>query len=94
MLVVEGSAANSFSADVFCEISLVGPLGYKFSPEFINLVTRCNMLCYTKAGRQMILMNKKEPVDYINIKITWAMPRNVDKGFKLSDRAGADGFPQ
>ena len=32
-------------------------LGYKFSPEFINLVTRCNMLCYTLLGiAQVILM--------------------------------------
>lgn len=66
-------------------------LGYKFSSSFINLVTRCNMLCYNKAGRQMLLMDKKEPVEYINLKITWAMHRNVDKGFKISDRGGAKG---
>jgi len=66
-------------------------LGHKFSSEFTNLVTRCTMLCYNKAGKQMLLMNKKEPVDYINLKITWAIPRNVDKGFKISDRGGAKG---
>lgn len=65
--------------------------GYKFSTKFINLVTRCNMLCYTRAGRQLNLMNKKEPVDYIHLKITWAMSRTVDKGFKLTDRCGSKG---
>jgi len=65
--------------------------GYKFSTEFTNLVTRCSMLCYTREGRQLNLMNKKNPVDYIHLKITWAMHRTVDKGFKISDRCGAKG---
>lgn len=67
-------------------------LGYQLSPEFINLATRCNTLCYTRAGRHMTLMNKKEQVDYINVKITWAIQRDVDKGFKLTGREGAKGI--
>lgn len=66
-------------------------LGYKFTPGFTNLATRCNMLCHSRAGRQMVLMNKKEPVEFINLKITWAISRNVDKGFKISDRVGSKG---
>jgi len=65
--------------------------GYRLSPEFNNLVTNCKGWCMTRDGRNMTLMNKKEPVDFINLKITYAYTRDVNNGFKISDLHGAKG---
>ena len=65
--------------------------GYRLSPELNNLVTNCKGWCMTRDGRNMTLMNKKEPVDFINLKITYAYTREINKGFKISDMHGAKG---
>lgn len=65
--------------------------GYECRPEFNNLVTKCKGWCYTRGGKQMILMNKKEPVDFIHLKITYTYTRKISKGYKLTGRDGAKG---
>ena len=65
--------------------------GREVTPAFNTLVTSCKGWCYTKDGKSMFLMNKKEPVDFIRIKITYAYQREVNKGYKLVGNAGNKG---
>lgn len=58
--------------------------GYKCRPEFTNLVTKCKGWCYYKGGKSMILMDKKEPVDFIRVKLTYAYTQKVNHGFKIT----------
>lgn len=65
--------------------------GREVTPSFNTLVTSCKGWCYDREGRSMILMNKKEPVDFIRLKITYAYQREIDKGYKLVGDAGNKG---
>ena len=58
--------------------------GYKCRPEFSNLVTKCKGWCYYKGGKSMILMDKKEPVEFIRVKLTYAYTQKVNHGFKIT----------
>lgn len=64
---------------------------YKIRPEFNALITKYKGLCYFRGGKSMTLMNKKDPVDFIQIRITYAYTRSVARGFKLTSRDGAKG---
>ena len=65
--------------------------GHKCRPEFANLVTKCKGLCYYRGGKQYILMDKKEPIDFIRLKITYAYQQSISKGFKLTGGEGSKG---
>lgn len=64
---------------------------YQVRPEFNALITQYKGLCYFRGGKGMLLMNKKEPVDFIQIRLTYAYTRKVSRGFKLTSRDGAKG---
>lgn len=65
--------------------------GKDVTPAFNTLVTCCKGWCHHRGGKVMFLMNKKEPVDYIRLKITYAYQREVNKGYKLVGNAGNKG---
>lgn len=65
---------------------------YQLSSEFNNLVTRCMSLSQKQLSRNAVkLMNKKELVEFIHLKITYHWKREVSKGFKLTGRDGMKG---
>ena len=65
--------------------------GREITPAFNTLVTSCKGWCYNRGGKSMFLMNKKEPVDFVRVKITYAYQREVDRGYKLVGNAGNKG---
>lgn len=65
--------------------------GREITPAFNTLVTSCKGWSYWRGGKSMFLMNKKEPVDFIRVKITYAYQREVDRGYKLVGNAGNKG---
>lgn len=65
--------------------------GCKITSQFNSLITKYKGLCLYRGGKGMTLMNKKEPVDFIQLRITWAITRSIAHGFKLSGRDGAKG---
>ena len=64
--------------------------GREMTPAFNTLVTSCKGWCYQK-GKSMFLMNKKEPIEFVRIKLTYAYQRKVNRGFKLVGNAGNKG---
>jgi DNA-directed RNA polymerase beta subunit len=67
--------------------------GYtKFTPRFNDLVTRC--MCLKKvvgSEKKVNLIDKRVPVDYFVLEITYSFPRVVSKGFKYAGRGGDKG---
>jgi DNA-directed RNA polymerase beta subunit len=60
-----------------------------------SLITRCLHLKLAKShegARQSVqLMDKRDPVDFITVEITYGYHRKVSKGFKFTGRDGAKG---
>lgn len=65
--------------------------GREFTEQFMNLVTYCKGWCYTRGGKGMVLMNKKEPVEMIYMSILVAYTRTPSRGFKYVGRYGNKG---
>lgn len=65
-------------------------LGYSIDEKFNTLVTRCMGMVPSKSNK-IDLMNKRDPVDFINIEITWMYDRKVASGAKLTGRYGDKG---
>ena len=82
---------NRYYADIIDAYENLTREGYKCRPEFANLVTKCKGLCYTRGGKSMILMDKKEPIDFIRIKITYAFKQAANIGSKLTGIEGSKG---
>ena len=82
---------NQYYADIIDTYESLKRDGYKCRPEFANLVTKCKGWCYTRGGKTMILMDKKEPIDFIRVKITYAFKQTANIGFKLTGIEGSKG---
>lgn len=83
---------NKYYAKIIDEYERLKKEGYKCRPEFTNLVTKCKGWCYTRGnGRTMILMDKKEPIDFIRVKVTYAYTQHVSIGSKLTGLDGSKG---
>ncbi len=67
--------------------------GYELGSEFNTLVTRCiGMLAPRKyVGRRLQLIDKREPVEFISVVITYGYKRGITLGSKLTDRSGGKG---
>ena len=65
--------------------------GYKCRPEFANLVTKCKGWCYYRGGKNMILMDKKEPIEFVRIKLTYITTQGINRGSKISGIEGSKG---
>jgi len=65
--------------------------GYELRPEFNTLVTRCIGLLAprNRVRSKLQLIDKKEPVEFISVEITYAYKRKVGRGFKFTGRDGA-----
>lgn len=77
--------------DVYKEYSMKG---YEISPEFNNLVSRCmffNSTSNKTKGLKIKLSNRKEPINFIHLKITYATEKNISRGYKITGRDGAKG---
>jgi hypothetical protein len=61
--------------------------GSTFSNAFSNLVTDCLAL----KQRRMTLCDKREPIDFIKIDITYGHMCSISKGMKFTGRDGAKG---
>jgi len=64
---------------------------YKCSPSFANLVTRCKAFCYYRGGNKLVLVDKKEEIQFARIQITYAYTRKVSFGNKLTGFEGSKG---
>ena len=82
---------NQYYADIIDTYEQLKRDGYKCRPEFSNLVTKCKGWCYTRGGKSMILMDKKEPIEFIRVKITYAFKQKANIGFKLTGVEGSKG---
>ena len=80
---------NQYYADIIDAYEALKRDGYKCRPEFANLVTKCKGWCYTRGGKSMILMDKKEPIEFIRVKITYAFKQAANIGFKLTGVEGS-----
>ena len=65
--------------------------GYKIGPAFANHVVECKGRSYTNEFKDLVLYNKKDPVDLIYLIITFANKSMISRGFKLTSREGAKG---
>lgn len=80
---------HDYYATIIDEYEKLKKEGYKMNSSMINLITRFRALCYHRGGKAMMLMNKKEPVEFIHLKVTYAYNRQINKGFKITGRDGA-----
>lgn len=62
--------------------------GYKCNSAFNNLVTRCKCFSYTRGGKSMILVDKKDVIKNVKLEITYAYEERIAQGYKLT---GTDG---
>lgn len=65
--------------------------GFKVSTNFNNFVTQCKLMQKEKFEKKIKLMNKKEHVDFITIKLVYTYKREISRSFKFTDRYGAKG---
>lgn len=68
----------------------VNEQGYELSPEFNTLVTRCiGMLAPRKyVSKRLQLIDKREPVEFISVTITYGYKRKITLGSKVTGREG------
>ena len=64
---------------------------YALGPDFNQLVVQAKSRSMNSEYRDLILCNKKDPIQLIQLTITFASKVNVSKGFKLTSREGAKG---
>jgi len=72
---------------------------YELSPAFNTLVTRCMAMLISNGVQikelpkrtSMDLIKKKDPIEFIYIKLTYVYDRKVNLAFKLTSRDGAKG---
>jgi len=64
----------------------------RLSPAFQTLITRAAtyMLMFNPGKRKFDIegMIRKQPVDFIQAVVTYALPRSLNKAFKITDRHG------
>lgn len=65
--------------------------GHACTPEFNTLVTRCKCFCYSRGGKSMILVNKKDVIENIHLTITYAYDKPISLGYKLTGTDGSKG---
>jgi hypothetical protein len=67
--------------------------GYELSSEFNTLVTRCIGMAAPRkyVGRRLQLIDKREPVEFISVVITYGYKRGITLGSKLTGREGGKG---
>lgn len=65
--------------------------GMAISPDFSQLVVSAKSKSYASAYRDLILCNKKDPVELIYLIITYSSTVDISRGFKLTSREGAKG---
>lgn len=84
---------DAYYAAVLAVYDRVQADGYELRPEFNTLVTRCiGLLAPKNRVRQRLqLVDKKEPVEFISVEITYAYTRKVGVGYKFTGRDGAKG---
>jgi hypothetical protein len=66
--------------------------GLKIAPRFNDLVTRC--MCLRRQGsaeKKIVLVDKRTPIKYFVVEITYSYTRKVSRGFKFAGRAGDKG---
>ncbi len=69
---------------------------YPPSPEFHSLVTKAltHLLMFNPGKKKYEIFGtvaRKQPVDFIQVSITYALPRPINKAFKITDRNGHKG---
>lgn len=79
---------DAYYAAVLAVYDRVQADGYELRPEFNTLVTRCiGLLAPKNRVRQRLqLVDKKEPVEFISVEITYAYTRKVGVGYKFTGR--------
>ncbi len=75
---------NRYYAKVIDVYEKLKAENHKFGPEFINLITKYKGWCYFKGGKQFILTDKKEPIEFIRVKITYSYQESIGIGSKLT----------
>lgn len=67
--------------------------GYELGSEFNTLVARCLGMSAPRkyVGRRLQLIDKREPVEFISVVITYGYKRGVTLGSKLTGREGGKG---
>ena len=90
------SAINEYYLRIWKQYQKVSKEGYELTPEFNTLVTTAlgNLLAdnvrvegYSRKS-DMTLYRKKEPIEFIQLVITYAYPKPVGLGSKLTGRYG------
>ena len=65
--------------------------GFELTPKLNNLITRSLLFKEERKNKKIRLVNKKDPIEFVHLKITYAYKRKIHRGYKLTDRMGSKG---
>ena len=82
---------NTYYSSVIDVFEDLTKKGYQCNQAFNNLVTRCKCLCYTRGGKSMILVDKKDIIENVKLEIVYAYNQPISNGYKLSGSDGSKG---